>query len=346
MTLTGLRIFLYSRAFLPAVGGVEQPSLLLARGLVRRGRRVTVATDVAASDDANRDAGFEVLRRPSFPTLVRAARSADLVHSSGFSMVAFPLAAGARRPLVFTHHGYQASCLVGLGWHDGTRCGRRIGACLFLTLKQHGFTYAARQLARHLIARRVLGRAAAHVCVSSFLADAIRVPRCTVIPNCVDGSVFRPSASTGGRRFLFVGRFVREKGVDVLLRAVATCERDGMPIELDLVGSGPLESEYRALAKELAIEKRVAFRGPLRGDALASAKSAGVLPSFSRRLWTKPLGSPLLRPCLAAALPSSRMSGACRRPSHRANAPFRRGTSKPGRKYCGAFSRMRNGAVG
>ena len=90
------------------------------------------------------------------------------------------------------------------------------------------------------------------------------------------------AASPPGDRFLYVGRFVGEKGLGVLLRSVARCASRGTPVALDLVGSGPLEAELRRAVHDLGIEQWVAFRGRMHGKELASAirKSiAVVVPS-------------------------------------------------------------------
>lgn len=275
-----MRILLLSRTFLPSLGGIEQASYVLARGLTARGHSVSVATDVPAEPAFDASLGFEVLRRRSFSALVRAARTADVVHTNGHSIPAIVLAEAARRPLVVTHQGYQATCLNGLGWHDGHRCGYALRACAALTARHQGAKLAARQLVRHAVARATLSRAAAHVAVSAFVRDRIAAPRSQVVFNCADTSAFRPDpGSVQSDRVLFVGRFVAEKGVDVLLRAVAACARRNTPVELDLVGAGPLEGDYRRQIDELGISKWVTFRGRLHGEALASAirASAGVV---------------------------------------------------------------------
>jgi glycosyltransferase involved in cell wall biosynthesis len=119
--------------------------------------------------------------------------------------------------------------------------------------------------------------------VSRFVERVIRVPRSRVVYNCADNSIFHPDPSRQvGERFLFIGRFVAEKGVDTLLRAVARCARLGSPVGVDLVGAGPLEESYRRMSRDLSIERWVAFRGRLHGEDLPSAirgSLAVVVPS-------------------------------------------------------------------
>ena len=207
-----------------------------------------------------------------YPELVRTARTVDVVHTNGHSMLAHVVASTANRPLVVTHQGYQAACLIGLGWHDGERCGYSLRRCTELTARQRGVAFAARQLTRHGFARASLPLAAAHVAVSQFVQAKIDAPRSTIVYNCADTSVFTPEGATTGREpYLFVGRFVAEKGVDVLLRAVALCAHRGTPVTLDLVGSGPLEERFRRLVSDLNIDQYVQFRGRMHGAALATA---------------------------------------------------------------------------
>jgi glycosyltransferase involved in cell wall biosynthesis/GT2 family glycosyltransferase len=107
--------------------------------------------------------------------------------------------------------------------------------------------------------------------------DAARIARrkgatapTELVPLGVDGAVFRPapSATTSGVDpgrasgdasivVGYAGRFTAQKGVDVLLRAIA----DDPRIELRLAGAGPEERALRALAEPLG--DRVRFLGSL-----------------------------------------------------------------------------------
>lgn len=58
-----------------------------------------------------------------------------------------------------------------------------------------------------------------------------------------------------------IGRLSKEKGFDVLLRAVAQIKKDIPSIQLALLGSGPCLDELNALAAELGILENVWFAG-------------------------------------------------------------------------------------
>ncbi len=87
----------------------------------------------------------------------------------------------------------------------------------------------------------------------------------TVVPNGVDLTRFHPPVSRRRRsdrvRCLAVARLVERKGLDDLIRAVATLERGRY--ELEIVGTGPEEHALRALAATLELDGLVKFSGAL-----------------------------------------------------------------------------------
>ncbi|MGN0878372.1 MAG: glycosyltransferase family 4 protein [Oligosphaeraceae bacterium] len=81
---------------------------------------------------------------------------------------------------------------------------------------------------------------------------------------------------------LFVGRLVPKKGLDILLRALASLVQRGLSPRLTLVGSGPLEAPLRRLADELGLAGRLSWRGVLAADdirALMPAMTCLCAPS-------------------------------------------------------------------
>lgn len=81
-------------------------------------------------------------------------------------------------------------------------------------------------------------------------------------------------------QFVNVARLSRQKGQDILLRALALARSDLPPVTLTLVGSGPAESELRQLSAELGVEDLVVFAGYTSDPAPYFAQAdCFVLPS-------------------------------------------------------------------
>lgn len=74
---------------------------------------------------------------------------------------------------------------------------------------------------------------------------------------------------------LAVGRYVPQKNLPLLVRAVALLEQRGMAVSLVLVGEGPERPALEALVRELKLEKRVVLAG-FRSDVPAFYQSARV----------------------------------------------------------------------
>jgi glycosyltransferase involved in cell wall biosynthesis len=107
-----------------------------------------------------------------------------------------------------------------------------------------------------------------------------------LVENGVDLTLFRPPADARPDRprprFVFLGRLVDWKGVDLLLKAVAQAITE-VDFELHVVGDGVERSRLEELSRALALGDRVVFRGfvpqPECPAVLAEA-DALVLPSL------------------------------------------------------------------
>src|SRR6185312_5039080 len=77
-----------------------------------------------------------------------------------------------------------------------------------------------------------------------------------------------PFPWASGRRIAYVGRLRHDRGVDLLLRAMALVRTAGA--RLLVAGDGPARSELQSLTDRLGLWDRVVLRGPMRGaDAAA-----------------------------------------------------------------------------
>jgi glycosyltransferase involved in cell wall biosynthesis len=87
-----------------------------------------------------------------------------------------------------------------------------------------------------------------------------------------------------GLSVLCVGRLVPQKGLDILVEAVAVLARRDVDIRLVLVGSGPLEASLRHKVRRLGLEERVRFEGAVGQDDIGRYYAGAdlfCLPSFA-----------------------------------------------------------------
>jgi len=107
-----------------------------------------------------------------------------------------------------------------------------------------------------------------------------------------------------GRSFVFgyVGRLVPEKGVDVLLRAIAGLAGSW---RLVIAGTGPEQQSLEMLVGHLGLQDRVSFEGfipSVRMPAFYRELDALVVPSQSRSNWVEQFGRVLVE-AMASGVP-------------------------------------------
>lgn len=286
------RLLLINYEFPPLGGGAANATENTARELAALGEEVLVLTsafgDLPRSE--RRADGVEIRR---IPTLRRRRDRSSVVEMLAFlasSLVMAPWIAARWRPdATIAYFGlpcgpaaWMVKALSGVPYVVSLRGG-----------DVPGFQYDGISL-YHRLAGPVIGwlwrRSSAVVANSEGLADLARrfAPDqpIAIIPNGVDAARFSPAdARSDGDRLslLFVGRVVRQKGLDVLFEALASLppalrERIGLTI----VGDGPARPELEAQAARLGLTERIAFRGWLGRDELPAAYRAAdafVFPS-------------------------------------------------------------------
>jgi glycosyltransferase involved in cell wall biosynthesis len=127
----------------------------------------------------------------------------------------------------------------------------------------------------------------------------------SVIPQFgVDPGIFRPATKAAGRGFIvgYAGRLVREKGVDLLLDALA--DLSGM-WRAYILGSGPEREALLAQSRQLRLAERISF-----DELIPSAQmpayyqqlDALVVPSRTRPNWKEQFGRVLIE-AMACGVP-------------------------------------------
>jgi len=230
-----MRILIYSRAFLPQVGGLELNVANLAARLTEYGHEVAVVT--TTPDEARDSFPYLVVRRPSPSTFVGRVRWCDVFHHANVSLRGLWPLLLVRRPWVVTHHSWYRRPDGRIAWQDRLK-------------------------------RLALRFAAGSISVSRAIADDLKTPS-TVINNAYRDQLFRVLPDANRRRDLvFVGRLVSEKGVDILLDALCILARRGRSPTLAVVGDGPERPALQAQAQRLGLTDQVRFLGTQTGEDL------------------------------------------------------------------------------
>lgn len=248
-----MRILLCSHVFAPSIGGIETVSRILAEQFSRMGATVTVVTQTPGDRICS---GYEVVRRPSIPRLLKLGRRADIVFESNISLRTILPLLLCGKPIVIAHHGPLTRIDGRIGWQDRVKC--------------------------------ALLPACHNVAISDSIASRLPV-NSKVIGNPFEADQFaRNGAGNRDKDFVFLGRLVSDKGCDLAVRALALLKDDGLCASFTVIGDGPELPGLKRLSAELGVAEQVRFCGAMRagrGAELARHKVM-VIPS----VWAEPFG--------------------------------------------------------
>jgi glycosyltransferase involved in cell wall biosynthesis len=171
-----------------------------------------------------------------------------------------------------------------------------------LVITSHGgdLNLARKSRALYALSAQISRAADACIGVSEALAEDFRsmgVPpeRATFIPLGVEktdpglaselekNSDYRRFREFDGLRLVYVGSLIPRKSVSTLLEACEVLERRGHQVACALVGSGPTETELKALVRTKALENVLflGFQPPAVAQRWLAAADVFVLPSRS-----------------------------------------------------------------
>ncbi len=242
---------------------------------------------------------MRALRETANPSLVLAARRAlqrfdpDIVHLHMFLTQVSPLILPLvrRRCVIWTPHEFRPICPKGTRLlTSGKQCEERVGrACL----REGCFSVGG--LAPRLVQLSLLGRwrSAVDRVISPSRSFARQLLRHGISCNVVIPHPVRIPAVTRSLdrtpRIGYAGRLVPEKGVDVLIRAMARLKGAAGEAQLVILGEGPERPGLAKLAGELGLTERVRFKGRVPHDDVDRELRTAwiqVVPS----IWAEPFG--------------------------------------------------------
>lgn len=285
-----MKILHIYKDYWPILGGIENHVKLLAEGQAARGHTVTalVTNPGGLKSTVSRENGVLVVRAGRIATVASTPLSLalpwrllrerpDVVH------LHFPYPVGEtaqwllRRggATVLTYHSdvvRQASILK-IYRPLMERVLRQVDAIIAGSPPMRNSTYLAGHAARvHMIPYGIplarFQRAPASP------SDTVETLQATSLQPAAHATSLQPAHAF---TLLFVGRLRYYKGLDTLIRALPQ-----IPARLVVVGIGPMEAEWKALAAELGVAGRISWLGEVSDDdlpAIYHAASLFVLPA-------------------------------------------------------------------
>lgn len=285
---------------MPLYGGIESYILNLSKFLVKNGHKVTVITSKIPRNSPRLEhkEGVKIVRLTTpaivsgFPLLPHLffrlfalAKNADIIHAHINSPSIIETAAFvsiiSNRPLVVTYHADPIiqDLNIKISRYFKTILGTFLNKSIDLILKR---------------SQKIIVTTPLYMEKSNFLKDYLH--KVVVIPNSIDIDFFREQNPQviqklkreynikNKRIILFVGRLVKYKGLEYLLKAMRTVLESVGNAHLLIVGNGPLRNELENLTRKYALEQCVSFFGNVDSENLSiiyALSDVFVLPSIS-----------------------------------------------------------------
>ncbi len=232
-----MRILAASCYYWPMIGGLERVTELLCRYFAEQGHEVRIAT--TTPDPRLFHDGIEIIRQPSVGEIIEQLNWCDVHWQNSLqARMAWPLII-KKKPTLLTHTRVYDKGNVREGVSN-----------LKLLLK-------------HWLRIQMTG-----VSISRVVADSIS-QKMRIIGNPYDEKIFVCDQDSQRSDLIFVGRLTSEKGVDLLIRALASLRDFGFIKRLKIVGSGEEEKHLKQLVSELKLNKQISFLGVQEGAELA-----------------------------------------------------------------------------
>lgn len=269
-----MRLLMLSEVYPPAIGGIETIGQIMAHALAARGHQVVVVTRTPCDDPAVEArevaAGVRVVRRPGMIELLRLGRWSERILHNHLSLRTTGALWLLARPWSVWVHTYLFPPGAG------------------------GLSSWCKRLAL---------RRARVAAVSSALAATLPLPT-TVLPDTWRQEVFHPRPAVRDRELVFVGRLVSDKGVDLLLHALAALAQapGALRPRLTVIGGGPEEGALKQQSQDLGLAGQVTFLGPRPPQEVAEELARHEILVVPSR-WAEPFGIVVLEGLACGCVP-------------------------------------------
>lgn len=227
-------------------------------------------------------AGYFIPIYPSHAKKVIMATGADVVHIQGIALMALKGLIAAHRlglPVIVTFHTMVGDTMK---YYSPVKMPEKTGQKLVWKYLGY-FTKWVDAIV-----------APSQSTADELRENGIKVEDMRIIPTPVDDKRFSPSVDGSRIRekyglqdkrvIVCVGRVSFEKEIDLIIRAVATLDKD---VSLLVVGKGPAMDSLKELSQELGMQDRVIFTGFVPDEELVEHYRAGDVATTASRFETQ-----------------------------------------------------------
>jgi len=268
-----MKILFFTHKFYPEIGGIEVNSEILAESFHNEGHEVILVT--WTKETGYKKFPYKVIRKPNFIQLFKLHLWAKVIFENNPCLRLSWPGVFIRKPSVIALRTWIARSNGELVWKDKFK---------LLWLK----------------------RAKGIITVSNGVRDRYW-PTATVIGNPYRYKLFRILPNiVRNKDFVFLGRLVSDKGVDLAINAFSsllkTSDYNSLNGTFTIVGDGPQLESLEELTKNLGLQDRIIFTGALKGEELVACLNSHrylIVPS----LWAEPFGNVALEGMACGCLP-------------------------------------------
>lgn len=235
-----MKILFLTHNFYPDIGGIEINSEILATYFASFGAEVKMLT--WSKERKRKNFPFDIIRNPGITDILNAHFWADVVFENNPCL-------RLSWPVIFTkkNHIVAIRALI-------KRNNEKVTIIDKLKIQW------VRNANGIIAVSRVLKKETSHNAV--------------IIGNPYRNHLFTNLNQKKSKDFVFLGRLVSSKGVDMALQLLSILLKEnsakGQSFHLSIIGDGPERKNLESMVKELAIIKNVSFEGMLEGEELVN----------------------------------------------------------------------------
>ena len=233
-----MKLLIYTPVFYPSIGGIETINSILAHGFSLNKFEVIVITPTPNPYNNDSLYDFKIIRDTSFKTLWKYYKWSDIYLQSVLSLKGVWPLLFKRKKWVIIHH-----------------------TCSFYSWDQSPTIIS---YLKHFITRF-----ASNIVVSDAVGRNLRLSNYKIIWNAYNNQIFKCINIERRRNFIFVGRLVTEKGINLLIDAYYNYLKSSKNRwTLTIIGDGPEKDKLSEQVSQYNLNDFIEFRGRRMGEDL------------------------------------------------------------------------------